>query len=30
MHARHLDPMVDDLAALGPMGTQILAAWNPT
>ena len=28
MHANHLDPMVDDLAALGRLGTDILAAWN--
>ncbi|TMR89304.1 ISL3 family transposase [Nonomuraea basaltis] len=28
MHARQLDPMVDDLHALGRIGTPILAAWN--
>ncbi|MBT2229417.1 ISL3 family transposase [Nonomuraea sp. NEAU-A123] len=28
MHACQLDPMVDDLHALGRIGTPILAAWN--
>jgi transposase len=28
MHARHLDPMVDDLRALGKLGADILTAWN--
>jgi transposase len=28
MHASQLDPMVDDLHALGRIGTPILAAWN--
>lgn len=27
-HANHLDPMVDDLAALGQLGADILTAWN--
>jgi transposase len=28
MHANHLDPMVDQLAALGKLGTDLLVAWN--
>ncbi len=28
MHADHLDPMVDDLHALGRLGADILTAWN--
>jgi transposase len=28
MHADHLDAMVDDLAELGTLGADLLAAWN--
>ncbi len=28
MHADHLDPMVDQLQALGKLGTDLLTAWN--